>query len=73
LILFATKKSDQAGAWRNTSLGATDTYKAAQQLAQRSAQLRTLIEQFKISTIDDIGAIRSDGTNSQAIAARGGS
>ena len=41
--------SGVAQAAESTSRGATDTQKAAQQLVETSAQLRRLVEQFKIS------------------------
>ena len=40
--------SGVAQAAESTSRGATDTQKAAQQLVETSAQLRRLVEQFKI-------------------------
>jgi len=39
-----------AQAAESTSRGATDTQKAAQQLVETSAELRRLVEQFKVNT-----------------------
>ncbi|MGA9393340.1 MAG: hypothetical protein WBV69_23125, partial [Candidatus Sulfotelmatobacter sp.] len=39
-----------AQAAESTSRGANDTQKAAQQLVETSAELRRLVEQFKINT-----------------------
>jgi methyl-accepting chemotaxis protein len=48
-----------AQAAESTSQGASDTQKAAQQLVQTSAELRRLIEQFKIKADSNSGAARS--------------
>ena len=53
-----------AQAAESTSRGANDTQKAAQQLVETSAELRRLVEQFKINTSD------SDGRPAGATAAR---
>ena len=42
-----------AEAAESTSRGATDTQKAAQQLVQTSAELRRLVEQFKIDDAEN--------------------
>ena len=44
-----------AQAAESTSRGAGDTQKAAQQLVETSAELRRLVEQFKINTGDAAG------------------
>jgi hypothetical protein len=40
-----------AQAAESTSRGASDTQKAAQQLVETSAELRRLVEQFKINAV----------------------
>ncbi len=49
-----------AQAAESTSRGAGDTQKAAQQLVQTSAELRRLVEQFKIKTINNTGPADAD-------------
>ncbi|MFY9947067.1 MAG: hypothetical protein WAK27_00145, partial [Candidatus Sulfotelmatobacter sp.] len=45
-----------AQAAESTSRGASDTQKAAQQLVETSAELRRLVEQFKINNNDGSAA-----------------
>jgi methyl-accepting chemotaxis protein len=45
-----------AAAAANTSRGAADTQKATQQLVETSAELRRLVEQFKMAAAEGIGA-----------------
>src|SRR5208337_413728 len=59
-----------AQAAESTSHGATDTQKAAQQLVQTSAELRRLIEQFKVNTSNGNNA--PAGGNVRASSARAG-
>jgi methyl-accepting chemotaxis protein len=59
-----------AQAAESTSRGAGDTQKAAQQLVETSAELRRLVEQFKINANGSSGAAR---TQSQTRAAYAGS
>ncbi len=54
-----------AQAAESTSRGATDTQKAAQQLVETSAELRRLVEQFKINA----GGNGASGSNSRSMAA----
>jgi methyl-accepting chemotaxis protein len=58
-----------AEAAEGTTRGATDTQKASQQLVETSAQLRRLVEQFKINASESEPA----ATQAQARAARAGS
>jgi methyl-accepting chemotaxis protein len=58
-----------AEAAEGTTRGATDTQKASQQLVETSAQLRRLVEQFKINASESDSA----ATQAQARAARAGS
>ncbi len=58
-----------AHAAESTSRGATDTQKAAQQLVETSAELRRLVEQFKISSGSGQGA---GGQPARSMAARAG-
>jgi methyl-accepting chemotaxis protein len=58
-----------AEAAEGTTRGATDTQKASQQLVETSAQLRRLVEQFKINASESDPA----ATQAQARAARAGS
>jgi methyl-accepting chemotaxis protein len=46
-----------AEAAQSTTRGATDTQKASQQLVETSAQLRRLVEQFKIRDCQDVGVV----------------
>jgi methyl-accepting chemotaxis protein len=59
-----------AQAAESTSRGAGDTQKAAQQLVQTSAELRRLIEQFKVNTSS--GGNAGAGGNIRALSARAG-
>jgi hypothetical protein len=56
-----------ADAAQSTTRGATDTQKASQQLVETSAQLRRLVEQFKLNpgNRQDEGAAR-DSTQKRA-------
>jgi methyl-accepting chemotaxis protein len=57
-----------AQAAESTSRGATDTQKAAQHLVHTSAELRRLVEQFKINTISRENAAEA-GSSSKTMAA----
>jgi methyl-accepting chemotaxis protein len=57
-----------AQAAESTSRGAGDTQKAAQQLVETSAELRRLVEQFKINTNTAVGS----GQSARSMAARAG-
>jgi methyl-accepting chemotaxis protein len=57
-----------AQAAESTSRGATDTQKAAQHLVHTSAELRRLVEQFKINTISSENATEA-GSSSKTMAA----
>ena len=57
-----------AQAAESTSRGAGDTQKAAQQLVETSAELRRLVEQFKINTNTAAGS----GQSARSMAARAG-
>ena len=59
-----------AQAAESTSHGASDTQKAAQQLVQTSAELRRLIEQFKVNTSNGNNA--AAGSNLRTLSARAG-
>ena len=59
-----------AQAAESTSRGANDTQKAAQQLVETSAELRRLVEQFKVKSSEEDVARRSDTPRS--FAARAG-
>jgi methyl-accepting chemotaxis protein len=61
--------SGVAEAAASTSRGADDTQKAAQQLVQTSAELRRLVEQFKIDVKDNGNHARA-GTSAKSVAAR---
>jgi len=61
-----------AQAAENTSRGATDTQKAAQHLVHTSAELRRLVEQFKINTISHENAAAA-GSSSKTMAAHASS
>ena len=61
-----------AQAAENTSRGATDTQKAAQHLVHTSAELRRLVEQFKINTISRENAAEA-GSSSKTMAAHASS
>ena len=61
--------SGVAQAAESTSRGAGDTQKAAQQLVETSAELRRLVEQFKINAG---GSSRGSGGLARSMAARGG-
>jgi methyl-accepting chemotaxis protein len=50
-----------ADAAESTSRGAGDTQKASQQLVETSAELRRLVEQFKITTGDNTAELREIG------------
>jgi methyl-accepting chemotaxis protein len=64
--------SGVAEAATNTSRGADDTQKAAQQLVQTSAELRRLVEQFKIDAHDKGAAAPRSGA-AKSLAARASS
>jgi methyl-accepting chemotaxis protein len=61
-----------AQAAESTSHGATDTQKAAQQLVETSAELRRLVEQFKINA-ESRGNIHAQGEAARTMGARAGS
>jgi methyl-accepting chemotaxis protein len=62
-----------AQAAESTSRGATDTQKAAQQLVETSAELRRLVEQFKIEAGDNARGNVMTATRAQGRAAYAGS
>jgi methyl-accepting chemotaxis protein len=57
----------------STSRGAADTQKASQQLVEASAELRRLVEQFKIDANGSAGGQRQPATQPRARAAYAGS
>jgi len=59
-----------AQAAESTSRGASDTQKAAQQLVETSAELRRLVEQFKISAQGSSHA--SGGSSLRSMTAQAG-
>jgi methyl-accepting chemotaxis protein len=59
-----------AQAAESTSRGASDTQKAAQQLVQTSAELRRLVEQFRVGSDDSTGL--GAGSQGRSMAARSG-
>ncbi len=61
-----------AQAAESTSRGASDTHKAAQQLVEMSAELRRLVEQFKINANGNANAAAA-GTPAKSLAAHAGS
>jgi len=61
-----------AEAAESTSRGAGDTQKAAQQLVATSAELRRLVEQFKIDDGDNAPAKDAAATQDRALRARAG-
>jgi methyl-accepting chemotaxis protein len=61
-----------AQAAESTSHGATDTQKAAQQLVETSAELRRLVEQFKIKADSD-GGFHTGSKGARTMVARVGS
>jgi methyl-accepting chemotaxis protein len=61
-----------AQAAESTSRGAGDTQKAAQQLVETSAELRRLVEQFKISSVS-ASEIAGRNGQPQSMAAGAGS
>jgi methyl-accepting chemotaxis protein len=61
-----------AQAAESTSQGAGDTQKAAQQLVETSAQLRRLVEQFKIKASDNGRGNGAEATHAQSRAAHAG-
>jgi methyl-accepting chemotaxis protein len=65
--------SGVAQAAESTSRGASDTQKAAQQLVETSAELRRLVEQFKIDSNETIRRNRGSETLAQSRAAHAGS
>jgi hypothetical protein len=62
-----------AEAAQSTTHGATDTQKASQQLVETSAELRRLVEQFKISAGENGRGNGVAATQAQSRAARAGS
>ncbi len=54
----------------STTHGAQDTLKAAQQLTEMAKQLRTLVEQFKLSDGDETGSSASEKEHSKARSAK---
>jgi len=62
-----------AQAAESTSRGAGDTQKAAQQLVETSAELRRLVEQFKIDAGENGRGNRAMAIPSQSRAAHAGS
>jgi hypothetical protein len=54
--------SGMAQAAESTSHGANDTQKAAQKLVETSAELRRLVEQFKIRTNSDNQLVIADSS-----------
>ncbi len=60
-----------AEAAQSTSRGAADTQKAAQQLVETSAELRTLVEKFRIGAADEPAA--ADASRARKKAAHAGS
>jgi methyl-accepting chemotaxis protein len=65
--------SGVAQAAESTSRGAGDTQKAAQQLVETSAELRRLVEQFKIDSNETVRRNRGRETVAQSRAAHAGS
>jgi methyl-accepting chemotaxis protein len=61
-----------AEAAQSTTRGASDTQKASQQLVETSAELRRLIEQFKINAGENGGGHGVAATQAQSRAARAG-
>jgi methyl-accepting chemotaxis protein len=55
-----------ATAAESTTRGAQDTLKAAQQLTEMATQLRTLVEQFKLSDSDEVGAAGKESAKTRA-------
>ena len=55
-----------ATAAESTTRGAQDTLKAAQQLTEMATQLRTLVEQFKLSDNDAVGAAGKEHAKARA-------
>ena len=55
-----------ATAAESTTRGAQDTLKAAQQLTEMATQLRTLVEQFKLSDNDVVGAAGKEHAKARA-------
>ena len=62
-----------AQAAESTSRGASDTQKAAQQLVETSAELRRMVEQFKIRPAGDSPGSSAPSTQAQSRAAYAGS
>jgi methyl-accepting chemotaxis protein len=65
--------SGVAQAAESTSRGAGDTQNAAQQLVETSAELRRLVEQFKIDSNETVRRNRGSATPAQSRAAHAGS
>jgi methyl-accepting chemotaxis protein len=65
--------SGVAQAAESTSRGAADTQNAAQQLVETSAELRRLVEQFKIDSNETVRRNRGSDTLAQSRAAHAGS
>jgi methyl-accepting chemotaxis protein len=61
-----------AQAAESTSRGAGDTQKAAQRLVETSAELRRLVEQFKINTEDSVRGNNPTPTSAQSRAMHAG-
>jgi methyl-accepting chemotaxis protein len=64
--------SGVAQAAESTSRGASDTQKAAQQLVETSAELRRLVEQFKINA-QGSGSVAGAGQGRRSMAAHASS
>jgi len=62
-----------AEAAQSTTRGATDTQQASRQLVETSAQLRRLVEQFRVSKGEGAASKISDRSSEEARAARAGS
>jgi len=76
MIAGPTITSNIAGvaqAAESTSRGASDTQKAAQQLVETSAELRRMVEQFKIRPAGDSPVSSAPSTQAQSRAAYAGS
>ena len=58
-----------AEAAQSTTRGATDTQKAAQQLLETSAELRHLVEQFKVNASENGRGNGMASTGAQSMAA----
>jgi hypothetical protein len=61
-----------AEAAQSTTHGATETQKASQQLLETSAELRRLVEQFKINAGENGRENRAASTQERSRAARAG-